>query len=75
MNKEDFRQYMLCGHGRCFSATDDELKQFRNIVLYGCLNDISFDLQCEGSRSFFMYNLAFQYDDYIPELFQTCALS
>lgn len=64
MNKEDFRQYMLCGHGRCFSATDDELQQFREIVLYGCLNDISFDLQCEGSRGLFMYNLALQYEDY-----------
>lgn len=64
MNKKDFRQYMLCGHGRCFSATDDELKQFKDIVLYGCLNDISFDLQCEGSRGLFMYNLALQYEDY-----------
>ncbi|MBO5103458.1 MAG: hypothetical protein J6B74_00125 [Ruminococcus sp.] len=64
MNKEDFRQYMLCGHGRCFSATDDELQQFREIVLYGCFNDISFDLQCEGSRGLFMYNLALQYEDY-----------
>lgn len=64
MNKKDFRQYMLCGHGRCFSATDDELQQFKDIVLYGCLNDISFDLQCEGSRGLFMYNLVLQYDDY-----------
>lgn len=64
MNKESFRHYMLCGHGRCFSATDEELQQFRDIVLYGCLNDISFDLQCEGSRGLFMYNLALQYEDY-----------
>ena len=64
MNREDFRQLMLCGHGRCFSATDDELKNFRDIVLYGCLNDITYDLQCEGSRGLFMYNLALQYEDY-----------
>ncbi|MDE6678534.1 MAG: hypothetical protein K2K02_05790, partial [Ruminococcus sp.] len=64
MNKEDFRQYMLCGHGRCFSVDGDELEKFRETVLYGCLNDISFDLQCEGSRGLFMYNLALQYDDY-----------
>lgn len=64
MNRQDFKQYMLCGHGRCFSATDDELENFRDIVMYGCLNDISFDLQCEGSRGLFMYNLALQYDDY-----------
>lgn len=64
MNKKDFRQYMLCGHGRCFSVADDEWEKFREIVLYGCLNDITFDLQCEGSRGLFMYNLALQYEDY-----------
>ena len=64
MTENDFRQYMMCGHGRCFSATEDELQQFKDIVLYGCLNDITYDLQCEGSRGFFMYNLALQYDDY-----------
>ncbi|MCM1508131.1 MAG: hypothetical protein NC177_13530 [Ruminococcus flavefaciens] len=64
MNREDFRQYMLCGHGRCFSAKDSELENFKDIVLYGCLNDITYDLQCEGSRGLFMYNLALQYEDY-----------
>lgn len=62
MTRQDFKQYMLCGHGRCFSA--EELENFRDIVLYGCLNDITYDLQCEGSRGLFMYNLALQYEDY-----------
>lgn len=64
MNRDDFRQFMLCGHGRCFSATDEELENFKDIVLYGCLNDITYDLQCEGSRGLFMYNLALQYENY-----------
>lgn len=64
MKREDFRHYMLCGHGRCFSATDSELENFKDIVLYGCLNDITYDLQCEGSRGLFMYNLALQYENY-----------
>ena len=64
MTENDFMQYMMCGHGRCFSAMADEPEKFRNIVLYGCLNDITYDLQCEGSRGLFMYNLVLQYDDY-----------
>lgn len=63
MNETEFRQYMLCGHGRCFSVSDNELEKFRDIVLYGCLNDISYDLQCEGSRWYYMYELVCRYED------------
>lgn len=59
-----FRQYMLCGHGRCFSLIAQDKELYRETVLYGCLNDITYDLQCEGSRAQFMYNLALEYDDY-----------
>lgn len=62
--KEEFMQYMLCGHGKCFSMMEQQSEEFRDIVLYGCLNDISFDLQCEGSRARFVYNLVLQYEDY-----------
>jgi len=62
--KKEFEHYMLCGHGRCFSLLDNNKELFRDIVLYGCLNDISFDLQCESSRGLFMYNLALEYNDY-----------
>lgn len=55
---------MLCGHGRCFSLIDQDKELYREAVLYGCLNDITYDLQCEGSRAQFMYNLALEYDDY-----------
>lgn len=68
MDKSDkisiFRQYMLCGHGRCFSLISQNKELYRETVLYGCLNDITYDLQCEGSRAQFMYNLALEYDDY-----------
>ncbi|MDE5583172.1 MAG: hypothetical protein K2J08_05665, partial [Ruminococcus sp.] len=64
MKSEKFMHYMMCGHGRCFSALESNKEKFREIVLYGCLNDITFDLQCEGSRGLFMYNLALQYDDF-----------
>lgn len=60
----EFRQYMLCGHGRCFSLIQKDRELYRENVLYGCLNDISYDLQCEGSRGQFMYNLALEYEEY-----------
>lgn len=61
--RELFRHYMLAGHGRAFTLLPGNEEQFRDIVLYGCLHDISYDMQCEGSRGMFVYNLALQYDD------------
>lgn len=62
--RELFKHYMFAGHGRVFSLLAGNEELFRDIVLYGCLNDISYDMQCEGSRGMFAYNLALQYDDY-----------
>ena len=62
--KQLFKHYMIAGHGRAFDLLYGNEEEFREIVLYGCLNDIAFDMQCEGSRGWFMYNLALQYEDY-----------
>lgn len=62
--KELFEHYMLAGHGRTFSLLVGNKNLFKDIVLYGCLNDFSYDMQCEGSRGWFVYNLALKYDDY-----------
>ena len=61
--REEFKHYMLAGHGRAFKLLENNRKTFRDIVLYGCLNDISFDMQCEGSRGYYMYNLVWEYGD------------
>ncbi len=63
MNKE-FLNYMLCGHGRCFNFIKENKERFRETLKYGCLNNMAFDLQCEGSRGQFLYNLAVLYEDY-----------
>ena len=62
--KQLFKHYMLAGHGRTVKLLDGCEEEFREIVLYGCLNDISCDTQCEGSRGIFLYDLALQYEDY-----------
>lgn len=69
MNEQEvFHHLMLCGHGRCFQM----IKQygadvFSDSVMYGCLNNIAFDWQSEGSRGLFLFNLALRFDD--PEEF------
>ena len=66
--QNEFHRLMLSGHGRCFQM----IKQygadvFRDSVMYGCLNNIAFDWQCEGSRGLFLFNLALRFDN--PESF------
>lgn len=63
-NREEFRRLMLCGHGRCFKMLEENKEIYRDIVLYGCLNDIAFDAQCEGTRAYFVAEMANEYDDY-----------
>ncbi len=58
-HSRQFRQYLKRGHGRCFvvlkSTTDVE--NYREDVLWGCLNGFAFDAQCEGSRAAYIYRL------------------
>lgn len=61
--QKNFKQLMLSGHGRCFHILADDPQPYKGIVMYGCLHDISFDMQCEGSRGLYMYNLARKYDN------------
>lgn len=61
--QKKFKQLMLSGHGRCFYILANDPQPYKDIVMYGCLNDISFDMQCEGTRGIYMYNLAHQFDD------------
>lgn len=57
-----FRQLMLSGHGRCFYILANDTQPYKDIVMYGCLHDISFDMQCEGTRGSYMYDLIRQFD-------------
>lgn len=69
----EFRRLMYCGHGRCFTAMEEGNPGiYRNAVLFGCLHDIAYDMQCEGSRGIFMYNLVQYYPD--PDFFAMAAV-
>lgn len=65
MNKREFEYAMKRGLGRCVLEFRDneDIEKFRDIVLKGCLNNYSYDTQCEGTRSEYMYVLQSYYGD------------
>lgn len=64
-----FLHYLLAGHGRCFAMLWEDPEQYREQILQACTHDFSFDLQCEGSRALFVFNLVMQYEDCRPFLY------
>ena len=65
MNKNSFKKYMKQGLGKCFLTLtiDKNINKYKDIVLWGCLNNLSYDNQCEGTRSDYVYNLLKIYND------------
>ena len=65
MNKKEFEYAMKRGLGRCVLELKEnhDIEKFRDIVLKGCLNNYSYDTQCEGTRSEYMYVLQSYFDD------------
>lgn len=59
MNKKQFKEAMQSGLGRCVYLLDDikQANQMKDIVLWGCLHQLSYDTQCEGTRAWFLYQL------------------
>lgn len=63
MTKKDFKAAMLRGLGRCVVAVTQEPEKYRDIVLWACARNISYDTQSEGSRAWYIYTLANAYPD------------
>ncbi len=65
MNKKDFKAYMQQGRGQCHLTLKNEtnIEKYKDIVLWGCLHNLAFDAQCEGTRAVYVYNLAACFDD------------
>ena len=68
MNKKDFKRYMQQGLGRCACElkNTENITKYKDIVLWGCLHNLSYDTQCEGTRAYYVYGLTtfFNDDDY-----------
>ena len=63
MTRKEFKAAMLRGLGRCIKAVQQEPEKFRDIVLWACQRDISYDAQSEGTRSWYVYTMASSYPD------------
>ena len=59
MNKKDFKTCMQQGRGGCVLALKSEknIEKYKDIVLWGCLHNLSYDTQCEGTRAEYVYHL------------------
>lgn len=59
MNTKDFKRYMRQGLGRCVLSLreSDNIEKYKDIVLWGCLHNLSYDTQCEGTRAAYLYQL------------------
>ncbi len=56
---------MRQGLGRCvlFLHESDNIEKYRDIVLWGCLHNLSYDTQCEGTRAAYLYRLVSCFHD------------
>ncbi len=56
MNQKEFKRAMMCGLGRCITElqTCPDKEKYRNIVLWACTHNISFDKQLEGTRAYYV---------------------
>lgn len=65
LSKTSFKKSMVRGLGRCVIWLDQtpDKETYRDLVLWGCLHNLSYDTQCEGTRSYYMYLLQSKYQD------------
>lgn len=70
MTTEDFRYALQRGLGRCVIELQQTGKKemYKDLVLWACTHNTSYDAQCEGTRSRYLYELIRCYSDTGPFL-------
>ncbi|MCI7742912.1 MAG: hypothetical protein MSO56_11565 [Clostridiales bacterium] len=68
MNRKQFKESLLRGQGRCILATQADPERYRDVVLWACGQELAFDSQSDGTRSWFIYRLICCYPDKKPFL-------
>ena len=65
MNKKDFKLCMQQGRGLCHLVlkSEKDIAKYKDIVLWGCLHNLSYDTQCEGVRAEYVYDLTTYFGD------------
>lgn len=65
MSIKTFKNLLNAGHGRCYTtlSQSEDKEKYRKVLLWGCLNVLSYDWQCEGTRAAYLYKLVSLFDD------------
>lgn len=68
MTKAQFKKALLRGQGLCIQVAKTEPQKYFETVLWACSHETAFDPQCEGTHSWFVYQLINCYTDKTPFL-------
>lgn len=66
MTQKEFKNAMGRGLGRCILAVKKDPERYRELVMWACGNNLCFDAQCEGNRSWYVLQMVRQYPDIRP---------
>ncbi len=68
MTKREFKEAMMRGLGRCILELDEteDAEKYREIVLWGCTHNLSYDTQCEGTRAWYLRELIRRFSEEKP---------
>lgn len=59
MTKKEFKCAMQRGLGRCILELEkaEDKEKYRELVLWGCTHELTYDAQSEGSRAYYFYEI------------------
>ena len=66
MTKKEVKQAIQRGLGRGYLAVRDDPERYRDLVLWACGRNLAFDTQCEGARTWYVWQLVSCYEDKEP---------
>lgn len=66
MTKKEVKQAIQRGLGRGLLAVRKDPERYRDLVLWACGQNLAFDTQCEGARTWYIWQLVSCYEDKGP---------
>ena len=72
MTTKQFHNALLQGRGKCVLAVREDPEKYRQEVLWACRELVSFNTQCEGSKSWLIHELVSLYPDRTPFVKAAC---
>ena len=75
MTANQFKRYMQMGLGRCYLQLRgaEDIERYREVVQWGCLHNLAWDTQSEGTRAQYVYDLVRCFPDpasFLPAVLQ-----